>query len=77
MDAFLKSLRNRRAAIEALIEHEQARPAPDSLRLYGLKRLKLRFRERIEYLERMGREGQGTSIPLIRRRSVARAPARP
>ncbi len=77
MDQFLNSLRNRRAQIQARIEHEQARPAPDSLRLYGLKKLKLRFREQIEYLERLNREGQATVIPVIRRRSFTPAMARP
>jgi hypothetical protein len=77
MDPFLNSLRNRRAQIQARIEHEQARPAPDSLRLYGLKKLKLRFREQIEYLERLNREGQATVIPVIRRRSFTPALARP
>ena len=77
MDPFLNSLRNRRAQIQARIEHEQARPAPDSLRLYGLKKLKLRFREQIEYLERLNREGQATVIPVVRRRSFTQAMARP
>lgn len=77
MDQFLNSLRNRRAQIQARIEHEQARPAPDSLRLYGLKKLKLRFREQIEYLEQLNREGQSTVIPVIRRRSFTPAMARP
>jgi hypothetical protein len=77
MDPFLNSLRNRRAAIQARIEREQARPAPDSMRLYGLKKLKLRFREQIEYLERLNREGQATVIPVIRRRSFTPAMARP
>lgn len=77
MDPFLNSLRNRRAQIQARIEHEQARPAPDSLRLYGLKKLKLRFREQIEYLERLNREGQAIVIPVVRRRSFTPAMARP
>ncbi|MGF7163665.1 hypothetical protein FHS85_005335 [Rhodoligotrophos appendicifer] len=49
MDPFMESLRNRPAAIQERIEREQARPAPDSLRLYGLKNLKLKFRDQIEY----------------------------
>lgn len=77
MDPFLNSLRNRHAVIDARIEREQARPAPDSLRLFGLKKLKLRFREQIEYIERLNREGQATMIPVIRRKSHTSAMARP
>ncbi len=77
MESFMNSLRNRRAQIQARIEHEQARPAPDSLRLYRLKKLKLRFREQIEYLEQLNREGQATVIPVLRCRSFTPAMARP
>ncbi|MDI7864951.1 DUF465 domain-containing protein [Rhizobiaceae bacterium n13] len=68
MDQFIKSLRHRRAIIQARIEDEQARPAPDQLRLSALKRLKLRFREQIEFIERMNRRGEKTSIPVVWRR---------
>lgn len=77
MDRFLNSLRARRAAVQALIKREQARPAPDGLRLFGLKKLRLRFREQIEYLERLDREGQSTLIPVIRRRGTMPATMRP
>lgn len=76
MDPILNALRNRRAVIQARIEREQARPAPDSLALQGLRKLKLRFREQIEYLERLNREGQATSIPVIRRRFTTPTAAR-
>lgn len=69
MDQFIKSLRQRRAIIQARIEDEQARPAPDQLRLSALKRLKLRFGEQIEFIERMNRRGEKTSIPVVRRRA--------
>jgi hypothetical protein len=72
MDQFIKSLRQRRAILQARIEDEQARPAPDQLRLSALKRLKLRFREQIEFIERMNRHGEKATIPIVRRR-----PSRP
>jgi hypothetical protein len=69
MDTFIKSLRHRRATVQARIEDEQARPLPDHLRLSALKRLKLRFREQIEFIERLNRHGETTPIPVVRRRS--------
>lgn len=69
MDQFLKSLRHRRASVHARIEDEQARPAPDQMRLSALKRLRLRFRDQIEFVERMNRRGETIPIPVIRRRS--------
>ena len=69
MDQFLKSLRHRRASIQARIEEEQARPAPDHLRLSVLKKLRLRFREQIEFIERTSRTGRSVPVPVVRRRS--------
>ncbi|MEP9386135.1 YdcH family protein [Mesorhizobium sp. KR9-304] len=69
MDQFIKSLRHRRATVQARIEDEQARPAPDHVRLSALKRLKLRFRDQIELIERMNRLGEMKSIPVVRRRT--------
>ncbi|SCZ14238.1 DUF465 domain-containing protein [Microvirga guangxiensis] len=68
MDQFLKSLRHR-AGIQARIDEEQTRPAPDYLRLTGLKKLRLKFREQIEFIERMNRNGEVVPIPVVRRRS--------
>jgi hypothetical protein len=75
MDQFLKSLRHRRSAIQAKIEEEQARPAPNHLRLTALKRLKLRLRDQIEFIERMNRRGQAVSIQVVRRRSFRPLPS--
>lgn len=69
MDPFIKSLRHRRASVQARIEDEQARPVPDQLRLSALKRLKLRFRDQIEFIERLNRQGEARPIPVVRRRS--------
>lgn len=69
MDQFIKSLRHRRATVQARIMDEQARPAPDQLRLSALKRLRLRFRDQIEFIERLNRRGETIAIPVIRRRS--------
>ncbi len=75
MDQFIKSLRHRRAAVQARIEDEQARPAPDQLRLGALKRLRLRFRDQIEIIERMNRLGETKPIPVVRRRSFRPLPS--
>ncbi len=69
MDTFLHTLRKRRADLQQRIDEEQTRPAPDSLRLRSLKKLKLHLRERIEFLERRSRHGDVRSIPVVRRRS--------
>ena len=69
MNQFIKSLRHRRATVQARIEDEQARPVPDQLRLSALKRLRLRFRDQIEFIERMNRRGETIPIPVVRRRS--------
>lgn len=70
MDTFLDTLRKRRAILQDRIDEEQARPAPDSLRLRGLKKLKLHLRERIELLEHRDRKGTIRSIPVVSRRSL-------
>lgn len=57
MDQFLQSLRHRRAVIDRRITEEQTRPMPDSLRLQALKKLKLRFRDQIDLIERLHRRG--------------------
>lgn len=69
MDQFLKALRNRKAHVQSRIDDEQARPAPNGLRLSALKKLKLRFREQIEFIERQNRQSMPVLIPVIRRRS--------
>ncbi len=66
MDQFLKSLRNRKAHVQSRIDDEQARPAPDGLRLSALKKLKLRFREQIEFIERQNSRSVPVLIPVIR-----------
>lgn len=76
MDQFLKSLRHRRAAIQHRIEEEQTRPRPDSLKLHALKKLRLRFREQIEFIERLNRRGEVMTIPVVVRRRLAPASAR-
>lgn len=73
MHTFLLSLRQRRAALQERIDDEQTRPAPDSLTLRSLKKLKLHLRERIEFLEHRSRNGTVRTIPVISRRSL-RAP---
>jgi len=43
-------LSSRKAAIEARIQEELKRPAPDSLSLQGLKRLRLSVKDRLNRL---------------------------
>jgi len=57
MDRLLKS-KDRREFVEARIAEEHARR-------------RSRFNERIDFLERLDRNGQGILVPVIRRRSVA------
>jgi hypothetical protein len=68
MDKFLESLRRRGTALQASIDEEQARPAPDWFRLRVLKKLRLRYRDRIETAERMSRGGLAAALPVVRHR---------
>ena len=56
MDPLLKSPRERRSVVEARIADEHARH-------------RLRFHDRIEFMERIDRNGQDILVPVIRRRS--------
>ncbi len=50
IDARMRELGNRHRSLEAAIEDEMSRPAVDSLRLWELKRRKLRLKEELEGL---------------------------
>ncbi|GGD13555.1 YdcH family protein [Aureimonas glaciei] len=76
MDTFLVSLQKHRDALQDKIDEEHARPAPDSLRLRSLKKLRLYLRERIEFLEHRSRSGTIRKIPVVSRRSF-RVPVAP
>ena len=56
MDQLSKLLRERRSAAEARITDEHARH-------------RQRFHDRIEFMERLDRNGRGILVPVIRRRS--------
>ncbi len=73
MDKLLESLRRRGAAVQASIDEEQSRPAPDWLRLRALKKLRLRYRDRIAAAERMGRGGLAAALPVVRHRAFRAA----
>lgn len=77
MSQLLKSLRRRHAAIQKRIKEEQARPLSDSIRLQALKRLKLHFREQIEFVEQLNRRGKMRLFQPMRHRSLALACVRP
>lgn len=51
IDARIRELGNRHRSLEAAIEDEMSRPAVDSLRLWELKRRKLRLKEEMEHLK--------------------------
>lgn len=68
-DQFLKALRNRKAKVAASIEAEQTRPAPDHSKVGMMKKMRLRLRDQIEFIERMNRNGQPSLVPVVRRRS--------
>ncbi|MGE3363604.1 MAG: YdcH family protein [Rhizobiaceae bacterium] len=68
-DQLLKALRNRRADVQTKIDDEQTRPAPDTLKLSVLKKIRLKFRDQIEFIERMNRQGELVAVPVVRRRS--------
>jgi hypothetical protein len=50
IDARIRELGNRHRSLEAAIEDEMSRPAVDSIRLWELKRRKLKLKEEMESL---------------------------
>jgi hypothetical protein len=72
MNPLLKALKSRHRIIEDRIHTEQKSPAPDSLRIMALKKIKLRMREQIEFLQRTAH-----SSPYSGETSTARSPRRP
>ena len=51
MNARIRELGNRHRSLDAAIEDEMSRPAVDSIRLWELKRRKLRLKEEMESLK--------------------------
>ncbi|MDN2568247.1 DUF465 domain-containing protein [Aquibium sp. A9E412] len=66
MNPLLKSLRTRHDIVQAKIDAEQSRPRPDSLRIMALKKIRLGFREQIEFLER---RDDKPPVMVVRRRA--------
>ncbi|WP_150495236.1 YdcH family protein [Roseibium aquae] len=52
MHTRLKALQSRHASLEARLQREQKRPAPDLFHVRTLKKFKLRIRDEIKRLER-------------------------
>jgi hypothetical protein len=52
IDARIRELGNRHRSLDSAIAEERARPAGDSLRLWELKRRKLKLKEEMEHLRR-------------------------
>ncbi len=67
MDTFVKALERRREEVQAKIDAELARPRPDALKLLSLKKLKLHFRDQIEFIHRSDRNK--APVMVVRRRS--------
>jgi hypothetical protein len=74
MNTVMKSLFRKLDTLQPRIDDEQARPAPDSLKLRLLKKLKLRFKDEIAFIERTNKRGQPVAIPVERRRALRTAP---
>lgn len=69
MNPLLKALKARHSVIDNKIDHEQRAVRPDDLRIMALKKIRLRIREQIEFLERAGRLGK--PLVVVRRRRLA------
>ncbi|WP_187970297.1 DUF465 domain-containing protein [Aquibium microcysteis] len=67
MDTFVKALERRRQEVQARIDAEMARPRPDALKLLSLKKLKLHFRDQIEFIQRTDRNK--APVMVVRRRA--------
>jgi hypothetical protein len=63
MKALLKSLISRHEILEARISAEQRKPLPDDLRIRAMKKLKLKLKEQIAFLER---SDEGLTAKLVR-----------
>ncbi len=50
LEAHVQTLETRHTEIEALIEREEHRPHPDTMRLMSLKKRKLRLKEELSRL---------------------------
>ncbi|WP_137129226.1 YdcH family protein [Rhizobium sp. FY34] len=68
MNPLLKALKFRHTLLQKRIEQEQKVPQPDSLRIMSLKKIRLRMREQIEFLERAGNPTK--PLIVVRRRRV-------
>ena len=60
-DARLRWLRQRHANFQRELDDENQRPLPDQIRVYELKRRKLRIKDEIFRLERSAAEEAGVS----------------
>jgi hypothetical protein len=67
VDTFVKALERRREEVQAKIDAEMARPRPDALKLLSLKKLKLHFRDQIEFIQRTDRNK--APVMVLRRRA--------
>jgi hypothetical protein len=74
MKNLLKSLIVRHRIMEDRIAEEERAPVPDSLRVRALKKMKLKLRDQIAWLEKVG--GDGRPVMVIRRKPMRMATSR-
>ena len=65
MNPLIKSLKARHQIVQSRIEDENRSPAPDSLRVRALKKMKLQLRDQIAFLERVG---NSRPVMVVRRK---------
>ena len=70
MERKLRALLARHAIVEAKIQYERNRPAPDDLKLGSLKRIKLRLKDQIATLEQI--VVTESAVPACEERSLFR-----
>ena len=74
MKNLLKSLIVRHKIMEHRIAEEEKTPMPDSLRVRVLKKMKLKLRDQIAWLENVGANGR--PVMVVRRKSMRLATSR-
>lgn len=74
MKNLLKSLIVRHKIMEYRIAEEEKAPMPDSMRVRALKKMKLKLRDQIAWLENVGANGR--PVMVIKRKSLRLATSR-
>ncbi|SON57174.1 hypothetical protein HDIA_3633 [Hartmannibacter diazotrophicus] len=67
MDQFLKALNTRHDLLDAELQAERSRPAPDGERVMALKTMQRQVRSQIEYIERQGSQSAPLMVVRLKR----------